>query len=144
VLKGAFGWVNYSSALGNSGLPESSEFESGVSISANSLAWLEAKVLHHARVIRIHPFGAKTDSDIVTQPLGIEHFQVSIACQLTRPAMNSAGVKDRAISRLHIPTDDIVAIPIPFDIGKRLVVLANRVIAAIPKVHLPKLLRPAV
>jgi hypothetical protein len=136
--------VNHSSALGNSGLPESSELEPGVSISADALAWFEAKALHQARVIRIHPFGAKTDSDIVTQPLGIEHFQFSIVSQVARPAMNSAGVKDRAISRFHIPTEDIVAIPITFDVGKRLVVFANRVIAAIAKVHLPKLLRPAV
>jgi hypothetical protein len=143
-LKGAFGKADHSNAFGNIGLPESSEFESGVSISADWLAWLEAKILHQARVIRIHPFGAKTHSDIVTQPLGIEHFQFAIACQVARPAMNGAAVKDRAVSRLHIPTDDIVVIPVPINIGKRLVAFANRISATITKVHLPKLLGPTV
>ena len=77
--------MNHSSALGNSGLPECSELESRVSISADSLAWLEAKALHQLRVIRIHPFGAKTYSDIITQPLGVEHFQFAIVSEVARP-----------------------------------------------------------
>ena len=100
--------------------------------------------MHQFRVIRIHPFGAKTYSDIITQPLGVEHFQFSIVSEVTRPAMNDTGIENRTVSRFHIPTDDIVAIPIAFDVGKKLVVFANRVLAAIAEVHLPKLLRPAV
>jgi len=67
-------------------------------------------------VIGVHSFGSKADPHVVTEPLCVEHLQVTVGAEQARTSVNDAGVEDGDVAGLHVPAENLVVGPVALDV----------------------------